>query len=813
VGAAAPTPFTRWDPQQANVPYLGWRGEELRLVVCAPAITVTQTHYGRTVGKGMSTSWIVESWSGDSFTTPALESSTASFFLGTGEHRNEGCAGADFVSLNAGLAQVKLVVSDSYGNPKLKQQFLAGWLSLETPELREVSAATGPNDPPGGGGVLGDPSGDGTFFAGDVPGRVQVQVSGSLPLSSSFTAGLKDLNGAPYPASIRLPAQTDGSTYWDDLAHSLATTAAAAYGATPWLTWDIHDDRTRATGHIGTSVCGAPFTAVDAVDSCVGASVFGGDGSYSQAFGTLSAAPTIGPFDPLRPAETLLSDGKLDSGDVPMPAALVEIGIKKNTGGTDLGGAGALAVADPSQPAGAPALARWSGVLKCIAYTRDNRCTSAGGSHPTTAPNVAPAPFGPAASNHYAPFYRRWLPATYARVGSSVDDPSSLPFVAEASGNDGPLLGNNFPGYLGNGLYDYWRIAAILENGPGGSTSCLRRIDGNSSTPDYRQKPGGPQRVQVFSDEHGEAQVYFTPGSDFFFDNLGITTNRNGGCDLEGVDVVGRAEIQAIVRYPYQHTTDADKASAFITKTVRSRFHKDVHCVLKGETAPYNIAFICTAIGIDVDGSPLAGERVCFMTNGEGMRTYPYGTPGETEGLGRLCVWLNGDGKGAVEIFCKNQQGNVIADFAEEGLIRYEIFQCVQVTPTPTTTTTTTTTTPAPTTTTTITTTTTVPPTSTTGPPTSSTSLPTPPPPTTTTTTTPPTTTVPITTTPKPVLKDVCPNIPGNQAKVPPGKTKVHGKCIAKKKPVVKAKKKKKAKPKGCMINGRLVYPCVRGKG
>jgi hypothetical protein len=48
---------------------------------------------------------------------------------------------------------------------------------------------------------------------------------------------------------------------------------------------------------------------------------------------------------------------------------------------------------------------------------------------------------------------------------------------------------------------------------------------------------------------------------------------------------------------------------------------------------------------------------------------------------------------------------------------------------------------------------------------------------------------------------------------VPHGKVKTGGKCVAKKKPVVKAKKKVKKKPTSCRINGRLVSPCVRGKG
>ena len=41
--------------------------------------------------------------------------------------------------------------------------------------------------------------------------------------------------------------------------------------------------------------------------------------------------PTLGPFDPQRPSQTLLSNGVLDAGDAPMPAARVDWAIAQNS--------------------------------------------------------------------------------------------------------------------------------------------------------------------------------------------------------------------------------------------------------------------------------------------------------------------------------------------------------------------------------------------------------------------------------------------------------------------------------------------------
>src|SRR5436305_13568664 len=62
------------DPQTTNVPYLAWAGEQIRLVKCYSADTLT--------GAGLSAQFTVVSWSGDlgpnSVPRPELETGTQS---------------------------------------------------------------------------------------------------------------------------------------------------------------------------------------------------------------------------------------------------------------------------------------------------------------------------------------------------------------------------------------------------------------------------------------------------------------------------------------------------------------------------------------------------------------------------------------------------------------------------------------------------------------------------------------------------------------------------------------------------------------
>ena len=67
----------------------------------------------------------------------------------------------------------------------------------------------------------------------------------------------------------------------------------------------------------------------DAVDDCGNLDPFGPFSRVWQNF----TNPTFGPFDPERPQQTLLSNGTLDLGDAPMPAARVDWAIARNSGG------------------------------------------------------------------------------------------------------------------------------------------------------------------------------------------------------------------------------------------------------------------------------------------------------------------------------------------------------------------------------------------------------------------------------------------------------------------------------------------------
>jgi hypothetical protein len=572
----------KWDPQTANVPYLAWRGEQVRLVKCDPVLAT----------EGVKVEFFVEEWSGSGL-VPRVEDATVD--------ASAGCAKADVVSLDPGLARVKLVATDASGDPILKHQFLVIWMSLTDPAIDEVGSAD-----PTGDRSLGDPAGDGNFNAGGNNGRVQVEVKGTFPYGGT-TYTLPDA--------------------WTTLAGLLAQDA----DSNPFNNadkWDIHDDRLKTEGHPVYSQCTTQLASVsiDAVDNCNGAN--GDPGPFSRVFGDL--APALGPFDPVRPEVSLFTDGKLDSGDAPMPAARVDVSIAPNSGApTDISGVGSLESAD-----------------KTNVYSRNGNGSFV-------------------AHNLYAPFYAAWIPAT-SRPGL-------------ASGIDGPASGNNFTGFLVDGIYDYWSIADTLRTAVPSATTCLRRSDGE---PAYRQTPAGAQSVAVYTDEHGEAQVEYNPGTGAYYDALPAIHNANGGCDLEGIDILGTSSITATARYPYKAVDDTAKVSDPLHKEVHSLFTKNLVVYPKGAGEENDNSRIVVARAIDVDGTPFVHERVCFNVSYLADGVFPYfGTvaPGVTiggseapgKGTADSCSYTDENGRAAVEVLSSGGGlVNVIADFDPEGLLR-----------------------------------------------------------------------------------------------------------------------------------------------
>jgi hypothetical protein len=122
--------------------------------------------------------------------------------------------------------------------------------------------------------------------------------------------------------------------------------------------------------------------------------------------------------------------------------------------------------------------------------------------------------------------------------------------------------------------------------------------------------------VTVYSDEHGQAEVNFVPGLGFYFDNLAALKNQDGGCDLENVDPIGRADVKVTARYPYQPVTARDPAAAPVHFDVHSLFHKTLASYGKGPGAQNNNVRIVLAHAQDIDGSPLSHEIVCWSAQG-----------------------------------------------------------------------------------------------------------------------------------------------------------------------------------------------------
>jgi hypothetical protein len=604
-----------------NVPYVAWRGEQIRAVKCDGSLRDGDG----SLRDSAEIDVLVETWSGPG-RDPQLEHGTVDELFWSS--KGEPCVRFDMVSSEAGLARVKLVVSDYYNVPILKHQFLLVWLSLGDIDIDEVGVNDPTGDQPEGSDAeIGDPAGDGHFNAGDPYGRVQVKVTGTFPhpLGSGGT--------------FTLPED------WADIAAALANDNNP-YNDPDSDRWDIHDDQGEGRRHVFGGFCdwrSQSSPLYDDVDNC--RTPYGDDqnGPFSNVHG--SGVQAAGPFDPLRPG-TLLSNGKLDADDAPMPAVRVDLEIAPNSGDKgDISGVGALRESDKSD-----------------VYSRDGDGSI--DDH-----------------NLYAPYNAQWIPATAAVQAG----------IPEASGVDGPQRGNNFEGFLVDGLYNNWDTFT-LRSALDGPTECNKYVDFRWSVLDGRgpwdvprKRPYGPQKVAVYTDEHGEAQVRYDPyAGGFFYDNLPVVLNDNRGCDLQDVDVLGTSDIKATAKYPYQPVDDASRVSGTLRKVVHNEFDKSLSYYPKGTGSANSVARIVVVHANDVDGEPFKNETVCFYVDDEadgyrgfvgetglaGDRFDVGGTVADIP-IGDICRRLDENGNAAIEVFNSDPQDiNVIVEFLDEGLLR-----------------------------------------------------------------------------------------------------------------------------------------------
>ncbi len=149
VGSAGAT-ATPPDPQTTNVPYLAWAGEQIRMVKCFEAPSVDATSGPKFNFSAVRAEFLVEDWSGDPNFKPQIEDPTVKLFFS--RTRDQVCAQGDAIALDPGMARIELDVTDSAGvlglpsgggpaDPMLKHQFLAGWMTLNDPSLKELAAS------------------------------------------------------------------------------------------------------------------------------------------------------------------------------------------------------------------------------------------------------------------------------------------------------------------------------------------------------------------------------------------------------------------------------------------------------------------------------------------------------------------------------------------------------------------------------------------------------------------------------------------------------------------------------------------------
>src|SRR5215211_3672424 len=235
-----------FDPEDTNVPYLAWRGEQVRLVKC-----FSEAELGGALQVGFPVgTFVIEDWSGDPHQRPQFEDhflgeATAFRFSGTGEEAGMACWATDIVSLKAGLAIVKLTVSgDAGAQPLLKHQFLVAWMNISSANVTDIGPTTMPPAVPSEDALFFSLAGQASLATTQASvNQVQVLVQGTIPMEGNFDELNAQLGRA---AGTPLTMPTD----WAALAGVMARSAIPGHERDPLL-WDIHDQFTGAPGGVG----------------------------------------------------------------------------------------------------------------------------------------------------------------------------------------------------------------------------------------------------------------------------------------------------------------------------------------------------------------------------------------------------------------------------------------------------------------------------------------------------------------------------------------------------------------------------------
>ena len=464
-----------FDPLSTNVPYLAWRGELVRLVGCLP---YDQNSYPgdfnlSTVNEpnspinglngshgGLSVQVDPYAFSGPEDDVLALpkpvSTPNAHVFY---DHTNDRiCVRSDWISDKPGILIAKLTVS--YGGVVLIQRdFMVGWMAINSATMTNAGTV---NENPG-----------------TEPGNsANVVVTGAIPLNAEFQS---DWGLTPGTCSYNGAAALPSSQTWQCLVMPRDWALWAQSGmASANMPYSQYDYLRGMVGQPSASVVGCPTRTTTPTRPPSGTSMTRRRPQHSASpirrtstcwasatrrarcsprtstrWTTATAVRTtsrgcsviptsgVGPFDPAF-ASTLLSDGRLNAADAPMPALQI---IYNTSGGMGYFDNSCLndkdntynANFDPTNinPSGEEAPGQTS---DCITKGTDEEDPHA----------------------LYAPYYSAFIPST------SRDN------FGAASGIDSAYQTDNFKAFAGwNGEYNFWQIANTLTSAVGADSGCL----------------------------------------------------------------------------------------------------------------------------------------------------------------------------------------------------------------------------------------------------------------------------------------------------------------------------------------------------